>query len=344
MARYSPTRRYQDRHAAIRILADAAIPKIARGFRAAIRGAAKSMDTKRARELMFTGRLDELWATINWTHMRETMKTPLTDLGELWLDAGSLGAGQITRAFHNRGRKVRFKKEARIEDAFGFDRFDAHTQAFIRAYQDELIADLGLESRSVIESVILAALREGKAPEETVSMIRSVIGLLPRQAQAVLNFRDELIAGDSNALQRALVSADNLAAIAAGGLDDIAIDAIVADYADSYVTYRAKTISQTETTRASALGLQDSYRQSVDRGALPEDAITQKWNIALDEKTCPICIAISDMNPLGVGLNEQFDSPEGPIDSPPAHVNCRCSIEIVTNLDLVPDESLEDAS
>ena len=77
---------------------------------------------------------------------------------------------------------------------------------------------------------------------------------------------------------------------------------------------------------------------------MPEEAVKRVWLIDLDDATCPICLSIIDNNPDGVGLSEDFESEDGPIDDPPVHPNCRCTVQYETNLDLVPEaEEEEDA-
>lgn len=231
-------------------------------------------------------------------------------------------------------------------DMFNFDRFDPVTMAHIRAFQDALITELGTQSRDVIERTVLDALRRGYGAEEIVNQIRLVIGLNAQQATALVNFRRQLQTMDSNVLQRALMSAADSAVYAAAqaagrSLSEEVIERMVLDYQDRLLDYRAGVIATTEATRAASLGLQDSYDQAVRRGALPAEAVTQHWQISLDERTCDGCLSVVDMNPEGVPLGQMFESDDGPIDGPPYHPNCRCSLEFVTNLDLVPDESVE---
>lgn len=170
-----------------------------------------------------------------------------------------------------------------------------------------------------------------------------MIGLTARQSQAVANYRRMLEDLDPGALQRQLrnfLEDDAVQAALDSGedLDAALIDKLTQDYADNYLDYRAETIADTESTRAVNAGLQDVYSQAIDRGVFPAEAVRQYWQVDLDEKTCPVCLSIPDMNPDGVAIDESFDSIEGPQDAPPVHPNCRCDISIVTNLDMVPDD------
>lgn len=130
-----------------------------------------------------------------------------------------------------------------------------------------------------------------------------------------------------------------LDAIGAGEVERVAgltseeVDDLVDAYAENYLDYRAGTIAGTESLRASNIGLRDSYRQAADRGVFDADAVTRHWQIAQDEKVCPVCRSIVENNPDGVGLEEDFQSDDGPIDDAPVHTSCRCTVEYVTDLD-----------
>jgi hypothetical protein len=233
--------------------------------------------------------------------------------------------------------------EKAVTDAFTFDRFDDATQQWLREQQDELIAELEDSVRDTIEQVIASGVRDGLSAEDMAADIRDTIGLTDRQAQAVMNYRSMLEDLDPDALDRQLRAAgfDEMLQDAIDNdipLDEAAVNTMVDAYESNYLDYRADTIAQTESVRMANAGLQDAYEQAIDRGALPAEAVRQYWQIALDEKTCPICESIPDNNPDGVAMGEDFDSDDGPQDQPPVHPSCRCSIEIVTDLDQVPDE------
>lgn len=233
-----------------------------------------------------------------------------------------------------------------VSDRFTFDRFDEATQRWLREQQDELIRELEEGIRDTIEAVVQRGVRMGLDVEQMSEQIRDVISLTERQAQAVLNYRSMLEDLDSDALSRQLRSGAFDEALQQAiendvPLDEAMIDEMVGAYEENYLDYRSDTIAQTEANRMANAGLQDSYEQAIERGALPADAVRQFWQLDLDERTCDICAPIPDLNPDGVPMGEDFESDEGGINSPPVHPNCRCSVEIVTDLDQVPDEESE---
>lgn len=234
-----------------------------------------------------------------------------------------------------------------LGDRFNFDRFDEDTQRELREAQDELIRDLEGDARKTIETVVLQGQKTGKGAASIVDSIRDVINLTDRQAQAVLNYEDMLRTLDRGALERQLRPEQFDAAFRAAREDgvplgDAVIDEMVGAYESNYLDYRAETIARTESTRAANSGLHEAYRQAIDRGALPDEAVRRFWQVSLAENVCPICLSIPEMNPDGVGVGEDFQSEDGPQGNPPdPHPSCQCSVEYVTDLDLVPDDAGE---
>lgn len=305
---------------------------------------------KEADRLASEGRWREIPGIIAWGHYRELLKRPFDRLAKVYEAGAEIGVSKINGAFAARRRAVHFRKGIPVLDElfdkdvrprFNFDRFSDSTQASLRAAQDDLIQQLELDARDTIEAVVISGQLTGLAPDQIVDDIRDMIGLTDTQAQAVLNYRSMLEDLDSDALRRQLRNTDMDVtfqdAIDSGtDLPDDVIDEMTDDYRDNYLDYRADTIAQTESVRAANEGLHDAYSQAVDRGALPEDAVKREWE--LGDTPCPICESIPDNNPDGIGLDESFDSDDGPVDDPPVHPNCMCSVNYVTDLSQVDDD------
>lgn len=343
--RVRPAKHYQHPRAPQRLLADQAIPGIARAFKPALKVGSRLFDRTEASRLIAAGRWREVAGLVNWSHAEHAMVRPLAMVADVYDAGGRLGARKLNGSFARAGRKVRVRKDA--ADRFNFDLFNPQTSARIRQMQDELISSLGDDARNVIQQTVLAGLRAGRSPDQIAGDIKAVIGLTNSQAQAVMRFRGELEQMDNGALDRALMSSADKSvfqdALDNGQqLSQATIDQLTSNYADAYLSYRATTIATSEATNAMSLGLVDSYQQAVDSGVMPSEAVSKHWQIALDEKTCDHCLSVVDQNPDGVGLDEQFDTDEGPVDAPGLHPNCRCSLEMVTDLSLLPED--DDAS
>lgn len=355
-------RHYQRMTDPTRLLAIGAERAVARDIRGAIGHLREAIDTERAVSLAHHGLYRAIPSAVDWAHFREIMRRPFGRLIEVHQRAAEYGVRQINGYFGQRREPVRFKKEAgivagqfvpveetpnegeatlkNVARVFNYDRLNANTLEKLRLYQDALIVQLENDARDTIEASVQTVIRDGLTADDAVDYIRRVIGLTDIQAQAVANYRAGLEAMDSAVLSRKLMSDEAMQAFTDArdrgeSLSEAMIDGLTADYAERYLDYRARTIARTETNRAANLGIHDVYDQAAERGAIPAEAITRNWKIALDEKTCPICRSIPENDPDGVGIDETFESDDGPVDDPPVHPNCRCSVEYVTDLDIV---------
>ena len=90
---------------------------------------------------------------------------------------------------------------------------------------------------------------------------------------------------------------------------------------------RSQTIAVTETTRAYAEGNQ--IAGDVMKEQFPDVAVVKVWFTNNDDLVCEIC---GPLNGEEIGLDESWNSDDGPIDNPPAHVNCRCWTQTTTNI------------
>lgn len=345
----TPVARWQDRNDPIRALAESQERKIKAGLHEALKSLRKLVPVREiAEKLKRGGHAGAAIAAIPFNHFEETLKAPLQHVGELFLDAGAHSAKQLKHQL--KGRRLRYRAPHQrtyaafgkdFGDGFDFDRFDADTQAKLHQIIDGLIGDLSDAAKETINAVVLDGVRNGDSFDDIAANIRDTITLTPSQAQAVANYRRQLEDLDPGALQRALrdTAYDDQIQGALDenvGLSDAMIEDAVTAYTENYLDYRANTIARTESLRAGNSGLLAGYQQAVDRGVMPEGAVTRQWQAAIDERTCAICLSIVERNKDGVGLNDQFQSDDGPVDDPPVHPNCRCTVQYETDLDMVP--------
>jgi hypothetical protein len=347
----TPVERWQAKDDPIRALAEREEKKIKASFHLALKHLGLIVPVKEiAEKLKRGGKAGAVFDAIPFAHWKEVLKEPIGHLGDLHLQAAEHGAGEIRSRL--RGRSLRYRPPGFRKDVagstdvgFNFDRFDPETQKRLHEILDGLITDLSDQAKATISSVVLDGVRAGDSFDDIAKNIRDTIALTPNQAQAVANYRRDLESLDSNALQRALrdttLDADIQDAIDSGDfLSDEFMDKAVDAYLENYLDYRANTIARTESLRAGNTGLREGYTQAVDRGVMPAEAVTRFWQIAMDERVCPLCLSIVENNPNGVGLREDFQSDDGPVDDPPSgtHPACRCTISYETNIDLIPAE------
>lgn len=335
-------RHYQRADDRTRGIAERAAPKVAQALRGALAQLKATMPAKQLADDIRAGK--DPRQNIDFNHFRETLRSGMTPLVETRIAAAQAGTNRIKASFTRAGRGLRYRKAAAQPD-LAFDSLDPDVLASMREQQDELIAQLEQDARDTIETAIADGVANGLDADEIADSIRDVISLTETQAQAVLNYQNMLYNLDTGALDRQLRNTEYDAAVqdaidAGEFLSEADVQSMVDDYISNYLDYRADTIARTESSRAANSGLHDAYSQAIDRGVLTDESVTRQWQLA--DHPCPICESIPDNNPDGVGVNDSFDSDDGPVDDPPVHPNCMCSVEYVTNLDMLPDDASSD--
>lgn len=152
-----------------------------------------------------------------------------------------------------------------------------------RRHELELVSGLTQETRQVLRQVIVDGTREGLNPRTIARDLRDSIGLTPHQEQHVRSYRRALEQGDyANALGRQLssgVSDRTVRRVARDGkaLTERQIEVAVERYRANQIAYRAEVIARTETSRNVHAGLDDAFRQAVDRGDVEADQLVREW-------------------------------------------------------------------
>lgn len=333
---------YQHPRDPTRVIAREHLPKIRAAISAAFKTFRKAVPAKditrlvRARD--FAGAADRL----NIESLKHDLRGAFAAIAETYHGAALAGAERVhaIRRGHVRKDSATLGGGKPAPSKFAFDLYTEDVMAELKDYQDAFIGSLTDDMRTTVFDAITQGVRDGMDPEDVAASIRDQIGLSDRLATAVDNYRAALENGTSDALDRALrddsYDAEVQAAIDAGEvLDADMIDELVNAYSERALDYRADMIAQTESNRAANMGLQSAYSQAIKDGVFPNDAVRQYWMLALDEKTCDDCQGVADDNADGIEIGSTFDSADGGVDSPPLHPNCRCSVEIRTNLDMV---------
>jgi len=237
--------------------------------------------------------------------------------------------------------------------------------ARMREGRAKLVREITDQQRQVVENVVQDGLNRGINPRETARNVRQSIGLTAKQEQAVRNYREML----QGAHRRDFDAFDRNRQ--AGTLDDYLgydlrdrrfdgslrsaiqndtplsdsqVDRMTERYRQRMLRHRSEVIARTESLRAMSEGKDAALRQAVDEGQIREDQIRRKWRTARDSRVRENHRAIPGMNPDGVGLNEAFDAPLGPLrfprdpqGSPAQTIQCRCvTLDEVADIDEVP--------
>lgn len=252
-------------------------------------------------------------------------------LGATRLAALFAGGDSLTDLLHRTGQASAAASGEAVAAATGIDfRFDVTRPAtilFARERTAALVVRVTDDVREAIRIVVGAGALEGLTVQQQARAIREIVGLPPNWAQAPANLAAELRAGlftDS----RRLSAADKAVIrkrLREGTVDEAFIEEMQRRYGASLIHRRALNIARTETLRAAHYGQRDAWRQAVENGVLPKTA-TRRWVVTPDDRLRETHAAIPGMNPEGVGLDESFQTPFGPVLDPPAEPNCRCGV------------------
>ena len=202
----------------------------------------------------------------------------------------------------------------KIEGPGMFQLDNPEAVAWARRHAGELVQGISERSKEAIREIVSRLMAGDISAADAAERIRSVIGLAPRDAVALDNFRQGLlqrVAQNTMALDYAMLQVDQ--------------------YRRRLLADRATLIARTETITAANQGQQQLWRQAVDRGFLDPARVKRRWIVTPDERLCYICAGIPDNGP--VGLHDPFQGGDGNLyDVPPAHPACRCTMALVQEL------------
>lgn len=204
--------------------------------------------------------------------------------------------------------------------AISFDLLNPRTVQFLRDYRFDLISpvsinrsgqNVGVTQTTLegIREIIVDAFERGGHPRQQARRIREQIGLSARQAKALQNHRAMLVEE---------------------GVKPATIDKRIQKLYDRMLRQRATNIARTETIRAASAGQNAVWDQAAEQGLLDRQTVRRGWVVTPDDRLCPICEAIPEMNPEGVPLGTPFNSTVGPVMHPPAHPQCRCATALTS--------------
>lgn len=201
-------------------------------------------------------------------------------------------------------------------------------------------ARIALELTDSLKAGVAIALRSGTAYtadiEQVMQSIKETIGLTSAQAQAVVNFRNQLEARKNlglNSPQSRLLSEEDRLLVMQHFKNNILsptqINSMVQRYYETLLNQRAREAAIGATMNAINSGMQSMWQQGLDQGIL--DARDRKfWVTAGDAKVRPTHRVIPGMNPDGVPINSMFITPTGLVPYPlwgmGDYVHCRCLV------------------
>lgn len=293
----------QDERARLEELAEQLAEDIQRAFLAAVDTLGNRIDLKRLTALLEDGRAQEAVAIVTAALAAGGFTPVAASVTDAIIAAGKRAASVISRTVSGA--------------QFVFSLVRPRTAQVMQTNENDTLRDLTNSAVETVRQIINTGVLEGRDPRDVARDVRRHVGLTPRQAQAVVNYRRTLEADEKTPRPK-----DK-------------IDALVEEYRVRSLRARALTISRTEATRAVNQGNMLSWEQAVEDGRVNPDNVVRQWVYTHDLRTRHAHRLIPSMNKQGVGLREPFKSPLGPIMYPgdPAAtaanvINCRCSMII----------------
>lgn len=307
---------YQPKDDVIRRLAEQNEGNVRRGMTSAFRTLREALPMDTLEQLLANGNLGGIINQVPFGDLEADMADTFVQIGAIFDGAADARIKQLD------------VDQSLIRP---FDRLEPQVVQALTTFRSEMVREITDATRGALNQVLFTGTLAWKSPAEMATDVRSIIGLTDRQAQAVLNYRSLLERGDMTALDRQLRDSvydrtTERAFMNDQILDPDRIDTMVERYADNYLDYRASTIARTESIRAANRGARMGVEQAIRRNIVGAQEVRRFWLIAVDERTCEFCRSIPELNPDGVGLDEPYDSIDGPVAGPDdSHPNCRCT-------------------
>lgn len=198
------------------------------------------------------------------------------------------------------------KEMAKLNIPLSFNLRNEYSLPWIQSQAGGLIKDISMQTRQNIVKLINASFVDGIPPQTLARLIRSEIGLLPREAAAV-DRRYLASIEQKIPAKQAIATSDR--------------------YAAKLLNDRAERIARTETIAAEAQGQLASWRVAQDEGFIVAGT-RRRWISGTEEGgVCLECVLLGQDEPIPMGA--AWRTSRGPIMGPPAHPNCRCTAALV---------------
>lgn len=338
-----PERDERDR---LEALARKAEPALAKLILEALKAHPGLVDVDALEEAIRRGNIEGALAALNNDVLAGTYKTVSRELSAIAWAAGSA-------------------VPALTGTAFVFDHLNPALIDWLRTYTLGLIQEMNDQTLAGVRSALVRGMNAGQGPRETARDVRQVIGLTEYQEKAVARFRSELkgfhlrrsakawnLGGkidrapggaqvfkpDEDGSPKDEVDARRLRDFRFDAtlkramekkvpLTQAQIDKMVDRYAERYRKHRSEVIARTESMRATNMGAFEAWKQAILGGKVDQSLVRRQWLTAKDERLCRTCQPVPGMNPArGVKFDQPFQTPKGPVQIPPLHPNCRCSV------------------
>lgn len=194
-----------------------------------------------------------------------------------------------------------------------FNYINQKSADYARTRSAQLVTSINESNRLAIRQVISTAFTGPRTTDQTARALRDIVGLHPRWARAVENFRE-------NNMQRFIrdgMTVDNATFL---------VDEMAGKYRKKLIRRRSEMIARTEIQQAQNFGRQASWQAS-DRAGLLDARSEKEWRTApKNSRYGPPCDECSRLQGQRVPWNGSFANG---YSMPPAHPHCRCTAVLV---------------
>lgn len=318
--RRRPRPRWQDtrpedveQRTAYAIAADEA-PKFARVIRQAMRDVRAGVDEQAFRAAVRARDIEGVVQAFEWSNPAAPGASPV------WESVERRVINAYGRAIERSGQAELRRQGIELREPppnpveivkrFQFETLDnPFSKPWAEANAARLVQQVSDSTQSAIRDVITDAFEENRAPitlrgelsDILLDDTESMLGLTAREAQAVVNRRNQL-------------------AFVEGIADEAFVEGSVRQYAEQLLRLRAMRIARTETIDAEAGGLMDSWRVAQEQGLVVQGAHKEWIASSGSGRTCKICLELDGQI---VPLDENFQSSfVGDLFRPPSHPHC----------------------
>lgn len=219
--------------------------------------------------------------------------------------------------------------------AVRFDILHPYVTPALKDFESRAIAALEVEVRDGVLAYLRETVSRGMNPIQIARGLRDKIGLPQNMIEAGARHRAMLASGERRMLKEALkhklrdarFDGSIQAAMNKGvALTPAQIDRQMVRYYEKALKHHTETIARTASMDAVNVANRLSWQQIISDGQVDVNSLRRYWVVAKDERVCPECKPIPELNPKGRGWDEPFETPVGPIMQPTLHFRCRCVI------------------
>ena len=188
-------------------------------------------------------------------------------------EAGRVAVVDLRRLLRRPAEKSIAKQSLAVGE---FNLVNEESVEYARSRSAALVTRISADTKSTIRDLVTRSFREGRTGEKLARDIREVVGLLPRQATALENFRRRL---------------------EVAGLAPAKITDLTEGYRRRLLLQRGRMIARTEIINSSIQGQHAVWGQAVEQNLMGPKT-KRKWIVAADDRLCFVA-GTSVMTPNG---------------------------------------------